>query len=252
MWRPLSDCKVMSGTGEHTEHEDHGWEIDIPDHPPRTDSPEYVKSRARLHQLAGGGTYLGQEPFQDHHGGGLWLKDDDGWFLVKNLAGIEWSAQFCADPAKVDALRRNARRIYAAFPGVASELGITALLDTPITDAKGIAAWVDSICNASVPLPAGAHSGVLPEAGGVHHYPAPITDITTFKHADFNLWVRGENGEPVAVAPIAPRGSGDCRVRVLWAPPGSSHRQAVSGRMSAGILNAGHYLAKQAFANQED
>ena len=45
-----------------------------------------------------------------------WLKDEQGWFLLKNLAGIEWSAQFCADPKKVDALRQNAKRLYAKFP----------------------------------------------------------------------------------------------------------------------------------------
>ena len=32
--------------------------------------------------------------------------------MVRNLAGIEWSAQFCADPAKVDLLRQNAKRLY--------------------------------------------------------------------------------------------------------------------------------------------
>jgi uncharacterized protein DUF6424 len=84
-------------TGEHTEHEDHGWQIEIPDHPPRTDSPEYVASRAKMHELADSGTFYAAagETTQDHHGAGLWLKDADGWFLVKNLAGIEWSAQWC-------------------------------------------------------------------------------------------------------------------------------------------------------------
>ena len=156
----------MAGTHVHPEHEDHPWTIQIPDHAKRTESRGYVASRATMNRLAKGAENLayGRAPFQDHHGGGLWLKDDDGWFLVRNLVGIEWSAQFCADPAKVDLLRQNARRLYAAFPDAVEELGIRELLDTPITDAAGISRWTDSICNASLPLPAAFHTGVLPKA----------------------------------------------------------------------------------------
>ena len=57
-----------------------------------------------------------------HHGGSLWLLDYDGWFMVQNEAGIEWSAQFCTDPAKADALRDNARRLYASFPATILEM----------------------------------------------------------------------------------------------------------------------------------
>jgi Family of unknown function (DUF6424) len=205
----------------HPEHEDYPWTIQIPDHPPRTDTPEYVASRRRMNDLANGIPDLvyGPAPHQDHHGGGLWLKDADGWFLVRNLAGIEWSAQFCADPAKVDSLRRNARRLYAAFPEAVAELGIRDLLDTEITDADGVQRWTDSICNASVPLSAAFHTGVLPtaETGGVHHYPSPITEIELFKHDDFPLWVRTDDGALAAVVPVGRRGSGDGRTRLLFA-----------------------------------
>jgi hypothetical protein len=242
----------MSG-GEHTEHEDHGWDINIPDHPPRTDSEEYKASRARLHELAGSGTYYGAPPIQDHHGGGLWLKDGQGWFFVRNLAGIEWSAQFCADPERVDLLRQNARRLYAAFPDAVAELGIRDLLDTPVTDAAGVAQWTDSICNASVPMPANVHSGVLPRGAGVHHYPSPIVEIETFKQADFNLFVTDSEGHQVAVVPVAPRGSGDRRVQVLWANVGSPvHAMHMAARADgeALILPASHELARLAFAGQ--
>ena len=131
----------------HTEREDHGWTRNIPDHPPRTDSADYVRSRTRMNAMAHGVSpfFYGPPDYEDHHGGGLWLKDDDGWFIVRNVAGIEWSAQFCADPAKVDQLRLNARRLYAAFPDAVAELGIRDLLDTPIVDAAGVAVWTDSI-----------------------------------------------------------------------------------------------------------
>ena len=207
--------------GSHTHHEDEPWTIQIPDHPPRTNTAAYVAARRTMNRIAKGisGFAYGDAPYEDHHGGGLWLKDEDGWFLVRNVAGIEWSAQFCADPDKVDALRRNARRLYAAFPDAVEELGIRELLDTPITDAAGVARWTDSICNASVPLPRPRHVGIVPgaETGGVHHYPSPITEIDLFRFDDFELWVATDDGGLVAVVPVAERGSGDGRTRVLMA-----------------------------------
>jgi hypothetical protein len=216
---PDSDQDVSNGI--HPEHEDYPWTIQIPNHPKRTQSNEYVASRHRMHELVDqlADFAYGDEPFEDHHGGGLWLKDADGWFMVRNMAGIEWSAQFCADPEKVDLLRRNARRLYRAFPEAVQVLGIQALLETPITDAEGIKRWTDSICNASVPLPRPSHVGVLPRSrtGGVHHYPSPITEIDFFKRDSFQLWVETDQGEITAVVPLAPRGSGDGRTRVLLA-----------------------------------
>jgi hypothetical protein len=246
-------------TAVHTEHEDHGWTVEIPDHPRRADSPEYVQSRKRMNDLAReafsspDGLLYGDAPYQDHHGGGLWLKDGGGWFLVRNLAGMEWSSQFCASPERVDLLRRNAQRLYAQFPGVAEELGIADLLATPITDAAGVARWTDSICNASVPLSPSAHTGVLPKNGGAHHYPAPIVEIEFFKRDDFSLWVTDAAGNPAAVVPVGPPGSGDGRVTVLLATPGSAlHREhrkhAAAG--TAHILPADHDLARQAFRDQ--
>jgi uncharacterized protein DUF6424 len=241
--------------GVHTEHEDDPWTVNIGDHPPRADSPEYVKSRAAMNQMAKGvhGFFYGPQPYEDHHGGGLWLKDKDGWFMIRNLAGIEWSAQFCADPKKVDQLRLNARRIYAAFPGVAEELGIRQLLDTPITDAKGVEKWTDSICNASVALVPTMHTGVLPKAGGVHHYPAPIVEIGTFKYDDFQLWVTDAQGQPVAVAPVRSRGRGDGRVQVLYSTPNTElnkEHMAANARGEALILPADHAIAKAAYIYQ--
>jgi hypothetical protein len=170
----------------------------------------------------------GDEPVEDHHGGGLWLKDDDGWFLVRNQIGIEWSASFCADPAKVDLLRQNARRLYAAFPAAVSELGIRVLLDTPITDLAGVQAWVDSICNASLPLPAEMHRGVLPPTAGMHHYPAPVMEIEFIKYEDFELWQYDERtDEMIAVTPVGARGSGEGSTRLAYAAPAFSSPDAI-------------------------
>jgi hypothetical protein len=245
--------------GEHTEHEDHGWTIDIPDHPRRSDSPEYVASRKKMNEIAReatsspDGLLYGAQAYQDHHGGGCWLRDEHGWFLVRNLAGMEWSSQFAADPAKVDALRRNAQRLYAPYPDVVAELGIGELLAIPITDADGVAKWTDSICNASVPLSADLHTGIVPHGGGVHHYPAPICEIALFKRDDFNLWVIDSEGYEAAVLPLAPRGSGDARAFVAWAHPSSQLHKDHLRHREAGtlhVLEADHPLAQQAFAQQ--
>ncbi|MDQ6721530.1 MAG: DUF6424 family protein [Candidatus Dormibacteraeota bacterium] len=245
--------------GQHIEREDHPWTIAIPDHVGRTDSPEYVKSRATMNQIAATiaaeqtGLFYGAGPWQDHHGGALLVKDDQGWFLVRNLVGMEWSSQFCADPAKVDKLRLNARRVYARFPEAAQELGIQDLLDHEIKTPADVEQWVDSICNASVPLPAGLHTGILPQGGGVHHYPAPIVEIALFKHDDFKLWVLDPQGQPAAVTPMSQPGSGDGRVQVQYSTPGTElnhqHVQA-SLRGDPMVLPDNHTMARQAFHRQ--
>jgi Family of unknown function (DUF6424) len=252
--------RVPSGSAEdpaqpHTYKEDYPWIENIPGHPPRSDSNEYRHSRDLMNEKAKSvqGLFYGPSPYEDHHGGGLWLKDADGWFLVRNVAGMEWSAQFCSDPKKVDQLRVNAKRLYTEFPQAAKELGIQDLLDTPITDADGVARWCDSICNASVPLPTEEHTGTLPGVAGVHHYPTPVTDIQFFKYDDFNLWVTDEEGNRVAVTPFNPRGSGDGRVMVVYAGRRSPLRQKLvrAARLRRPVVLApDHPVAKKAFREQ--
>ena len=254
----------------HTESETHPWGINVPNHPTRADSPEYVAARNKMNQIAGqaAGMIYGQGPYQDHHGGALWLQDSQGWFLVRNQAGIEWSSQFCADPAKIDLLRQNAKRLYELVsPQVKQQLDPDGLLDTPITDAAGVAKWTDSIFNAGVPLHPTFHTGVLPAGGaqnppaqaapqpaGVHHYPTPIADIQLFKYDDFQLWVTDAQGNPAAVAPVDKRGSGNASVHVLYATPGSRLAQQKHEAESAGaplILGPDHPLSQQAYQNQQ-
>jgi hypothetical protein len=245
----------------HTESEHYGWVIDVGDHPEREDSPGYVASRAAMVKIVQQTQpwYFGGPPYQDHHGGGIWVKDATGWLLLLGLAGIEWSAQFCADPAKVDLLRQYAQRLCAGFPDTVAgyaDIGYAAagdLLSTPITDADGIARWTDGLFNACVPLPASLHTGVLMAGSGYHHYPKPIIDITTFKRDDFTLFVPDTNGAEVAVAPVAPRGSGNGHVAVLWADPKAPINAEVTKASAAGkqlVLDPDHPLAKEAFKNQ--
>jgi Family of unknown function (DUF6424) len=313
----------------HSESEDHKWDINVPNHPTRADSPEYVAARNKMNQIAAGATGLvyGPPPYQDHHGGALWMKDAQGWFLVRNLAGVEWSAQFCADPVKIDLLRQNAKRLYDLLaPEIKQELDPNGLLDTPIKDAAGVAKWTDSIFNAGVPLQPTFHTGVLPQGGalsaqvsaqatdgspdaldppsagdgspgaqaatpaagqspaaspppaagqqpaaaaapatagapsaaqepaGVHHYPTPIVDIQLFKYDDFQLWVTDAQGNPAAVAPVQPRGSGNASVHVLYATPGSqlaAQKQAAESANAPLVLGPDHPLSQQAYVNQQ-
>ena len=237
----------MAGT--HSEHEDFPWMIAVVDHPPRSDSPAYVRSRALMRKLVAttpDWTFAG-DSYQDHHGGSVWVKDAQGWLCLQVPLGIEWSAQFCADPARVDGLRQYAARVVAAFPDTLpgyEALGYhdgATLLATPITDADGVAAWTDSIFNASLPLPASAHTGVLPTAAGYHHYPKPIVDIDHFRFGDFQLFVTDSAGLPAVVVPVAPRGSGDARVRLLAAHPASAYARRLP--RAAGHAEAEHAAA---------
>src|ERR1700760_4750345 len=105
-------------TSTHPEHEDFPWIIAVVDHPRRVDSPAYVRSRNLMRKLVGVAPdwVLIGDTYEDHHGGGVWVKDTAGWLCLQLPLGIEWAAQFCADPKKVDELRRYAARIIAAFP----------------------------------------------------------------------------------------------------------------------------------------
>jgi hypothetical protein len=235
----------MSST--HTEKEDCPWLIAVVDHPQRTDSPAFTRSRALMTSLVATTKdwVLSADAYQDHHGGSVWVKDQQGWLCVQLPLGIEWSAQFCADPAKVDLLRRYAQRVVAAFPDTLpgyESFGYQDgenLLNTPITDPAGVAAWTDSVFNASYPLPAGAHTGMLPQAAGYHHYPKPIVDIDHFRFSDFQLFVSDSAGRPAVVVPVSPRGSGDGRVRLLAAHADSEYFHRLAGPHAPGPAPAG-------------
>jgi hypothetical protein len=247
----------------HVEQEDDPWGIQIPDHAQRADSAGFRASKALakkiISTLGAGQEFYGSAALQMHHGGSLWVLDGAGWFMVQNEAGIEWSAQFCADPAKVDALRLNAKRLYAGFPLSIPEMArlgyknADSILNSQITDAAGVATWVDSIFNSCVPLPAVRHVATLPTGGGRHHYPAPITDIELIKYDDYNLWVTDAQHQPAAVVPVAKRGSDVSRVRLVYATPNTAldaeHEQA-HDRNTAVEFGSDSDLTKKAFERQ--
>jgi Family of unknown function (DUF6424) len=77
--------------------------------------------------------------------------DDSGWLGLTLPLGIEWPAQFFADPAKVDRLRQLAARVVAAFPATPAgyvDAGYTIgeqLLARSITTADDVLAWTEQV-----------------------------------------------------------------------------------------------------------
>ena len=263
MWQVRTHVMAHHDDGTHTRGESLPWKINVRDHAGRTQSSTFRNAKSLAKEILA--TLEGQEPFgprpwQMHHGGSLWVFSQGEWRLFLNTVGIEWSAQFCADPAKVDQLRLNARALYEAFPESVPQMkgmGYTTAgkqLDTPITDAATVGVWVDSIFNSCVPLPPEFHTAVLPKGGGRHHYPGPITDIDHVKFDDFELWVTDrETDTRVAVLPVSPRGSGDGRVTLTFAPVGhplAEKKLAAAEEDQRLVFPPDSDLARQAFARQ--
>lgn len=249
-------------SGTHLDTEGHPVTIEIPDHPARTESPEFRASKRLAKKILATipNWLFGSDSVQMHHGGSLWAYDGQQWRLYLNTLGIEWSSQFCADPAKVDLLRVNAHALYQAFPLTVPEMArlgyknAQQILDTPITDAKGVAVWVDSIFNSCVPLSAHWHTGTRPTGAGEHEYPRPITNIEFIKRDDFVLWHDDpDSGTPVAVVPTGTPESGAKTVQVVYAQPGTDLHVKVKKAHADGRiheLGPGHPITKKALAGQ--
>ena len=217
----------MAGT--HSEHEDFPWTIAVVDHAPRKETAAYRASRTLMRKIIAtvSGWVWAPGPYEDHHGGSVWVKDADGWLFMQLPLGIEWSAQFCADPAKIDKLRVMAGRIVRAFPDTIPAYeafgyhSAATLLETEISNADQVSLWTDSIFNASMPVPKPVHSGVFPKGAGYHHYPKPIVDIDHFRRDDFQLFV-DDGGFPAVVVPMSSNPD-DHRVRLIAAHPTAPH-----------------------------
>jgi hypothetical protein len=249
--------------GRHDESEDRPWGIHLVDHAPRDTSPEFSAAKRVAKKIldeCDEASYpYGPSPWEMHHGGSLWVKGNSGWRLFLARAGIEWSMQFCADPAKVDRLRREAAELVAAFPQTLPALSALGyeeaeqLLQTQITDADGVARWTDSLFNACVPLNRGDHQGILPTAAGEHHYPWPIKSGDFIRYSDFQLWVTLPDQTHAAVTPMDRRGSGDGRVRIVYARHGTPAGDAVAAAQQdhrMAVVSADSEIAHRAFIDQ--
>lgn len=198
--------------------EDIGDKIEVytASHPPRTDSPEYLRSRKWLMGKASGGCYIcggpvdlshSEDPanakgMQDHHGGGLYK---DTVLIGFNLFPLEWSMGFGADPKKIAAF---VGQLVAAGLVTAEQL-VAAKINQSMQTTDDVMAWVDSIFNANVKLCAPHHIGHQTqhtpdinghEAVGIHNAPWPILAAqATCDWQRFDMWA-GTTGT-IAVAP---------------------------------------------------
>ena len=156
--------------------------VETADHPPRKDSPEYLRTRKWLMGVVAGGCYICGGPvdlahpdapadahgLQDHHGGGLIVKDVLVGF---SLIPLEWSMGWGADPARVEAFVQQLR-----------DAGLVTY-EHSIQTISDVMAWVDSQWNANVKLCAPHHVGHQTqhtpdanghEAVGIHNAPWPV------------------------------------------------------------------------------
>lgn len=251
------------------ESENHPWKIRLVDHPPRFDSDFFKAAKRTAHKILAEATDeelpygprpVGSEPWEMHHGGSLWVKGARGWRMYRARVGIEWSMQFCADPAKVDRLRQEAAELVDAFPLTLPALTALGyedaeeLLRNPVKDAKGVEAWTDSLFNSCVPLSHANHQAILPSVPpGEHHYPWPVKAADYIRFDDFQLWVTLPDGTHGAVAPVDRRGSGDGHVRLAFVSEGSEAAHALAeaeeqGKMA--VLPPESPVALEAFARQ--
>ncbi|MFI5686892.1 DUF6424 family protein [Streptomyces sp. NPDC051636] len=251
------------------ESENHPWKIRLVDHPPRFESAFFRAAKRVAKKILGemadedlpyGPRPAGAEHWEMHHGGSLWVKGARGWRMYRARVGIEWSMQFCADPAKVDRLRQDAAELVDAFPltvPALAELGYEEaedLLRAPVKDADGVEAWTDSLFNACVPLSHGHHQAILPKVPpGEHHYPWPVKAADYIRFDDFQLWVTLPDGTHGAVAPVDRRGSGDGHVRLAFVPEGSEAADTLAEAQELGkmaVLPPSSPVALEAFARQ--
>src|ERR1700743_2899122 len=88
-------------TSTHPEKEDCPWVIAVVDHPQRTDSPAYTRSRALMQSLIGTtkNWVLSGDQYQDHHGGSVWVKDSAGWGRLEAPRGSDMGASVLPAPA---------------------------------------------------------------------------------------------------------------------------------------------------------
>ncbi len=247
----------------HHQGADNPWMVNVVDHPKRADSKWFTESKKIVNKILatlGDDTYpYGPGPWQMHHGGSIWVLTDAGWRMYLARAGIEWSMQFCADPAKIDRLRTEAKALVEAFPQTIPALeqfgyaDAQAILDEPISDADGVERYTDSLFNSCVPLTPGDHEGVLPTAAGEHYYPIPVKAGDFIRRSDFVLWVTLDDGTHAAVAPVDRRGSNDGRVELLYARHGTPAGDALAAATEAGkavIVPPDHPAALAAFRLQ--
>jgi hypothetical protein len=120
--------------------------------------------------------------------------DGGEWRLFRNTFTIYELAENCADPVKVEVLRRNAADLVEKYPDTVKKLEalgirVKRVLASPIKTPADVAAWTESIFN----------TGPVTE-------PERITHTQALAYDDFTMKVQAKPA--VYVVPAGPRGSG--------------------------------------------
>lgn len=227
--------------------------VETAGHPPRTDSPEYGRTRKWLMGVVAGGCYICGGPvdlshpvgpasakgLQDHHGGGLNL---NGILVGFSLIPLEWSMGWGAKPALVTAFVQQLLDAKLILPDEFAAAG----LKLPFATTADVMGWVDSRFNANVKLCAPHHVGHETthtpdanghEAVGIHNGPWPILSAqATWDWSAGDMW--GGTTGTVAVAPhptlaghsvvmhVSPLHPGDLNLGDVL-PPTHPHSRAV-------------------------
>jgi hypothetical protein len=131
--------------------------------------------------------------------GAIPIYDHGNWRILRNRYTIYEGAENCADPMKVEHLRRNVEELYRVFPQTPEnleKLGIRVkrLVAHPIKNQADVTAWATSIFNV-----------------GPMEYPAHVNDTKALAYEDFSVQV--PHKDRTYVVPNAPRGSGTAVLR---------------------------------------
>lgn len=240
--------------------------IQTADHPARSDSPAYKRSRKTLMEDYGGGCFVCSGPvdlshpevadakalgLEDHHGGGLYAVIGDRPVLVGlGLLQMEWSEGWGADPKIVQRMV-NSQNI------ILSKLG-SPIYDKPITDDASVMDYVDSIFNANVKLCKPHHTGHTKvrskdarghEAVGIHNVPLPVFLYQSF--CDWEHWdmFAGTTGS-IVVAPT-PHQMGHATVLHMDEEHGDEEAFRAFAAGDQVILKPSHRFAMQAHRTEK-
>lgn len=156
---------------------------------------------------------LTDEPMHFGRSGYLPLYDESSgdWIVIQNVFTIYPGAENCADPVKVDLLRRYVSTFLERFSETETQLAklgveVKSLVKNPIQTYEDVCAWAESIFN----------------SGPVAQLPKHVRDTIDLAYDDVIIEVKsGRN--PVYVIPASPRGSSD-RSTLNFARPGLKGR----------------------------
>lgn len=243
-------------------HENDDVTVHYQDHPARTDSPEYGRTRKWLMETPGGCYICGgpvdlshpeaadSKGMEDHHGAGIFMDSNGHPILVgMALAPLEWAGGWAADPKRV---QRFAYQQWQLERQVAPSMAG----DEPnISTTDDVMAWVDSPANASIKLCAAHHRAVPTqhtpdanghEAVGIHHCPLPIFALqATCDWKRWDMW--GGSSGTLAVAPHPSGGA-----VVLHCDPSHLDKEIVRAHQTAQldgsplVLDASHPVTRAA------